>query len=143
MAGSVAVRPNGVLRLYCVCSVEHVVRLQCSLPMCKEGITGSQLGVGGMDLIIIPLQALSPITLVLRLSTAAFLVLRSLVWSCTLVPSTNTVWLRSSCALDHRMSVFFPHSALMESHASFAVPVVTTPRPATSVQLRVICPRAS
>ena len=32
MAGLVAVRLNGVLRLHCVCSVEHVVRLQCSLP---------------------------------------------------------------------------------------------------------------
>ena len=41
------------------------------------------------------------------------------------------------------MSVLFPHSAWMESHASLAVPVVTTPRPATSVQLRVMCPLAS
>jgi len=45
----------------------------------REGITGSHLGVGGMDLIRIPLQVSSVITDVLRLSTAAFLVRRTLI----------------------------------------------------------------
>jgi hypothetical protein len=38
----------------------------------KEGITGSHFVVGGMDLIITPLQASSDITEELRLSSVAF-----------------------------------------------------------------------
>ena len=65
------------------------------------------------------------------------------MWSWISVPSTYIVRLRASCAWDRRISVLFPHSFCMESQASLAVPVVTTPRLATSVQLRVMCPLAS
>ena len=54
----------------------------------SEGITGSHFDVGGIDLIIIPLHASSFITDVLKLSTAAFRVRKSLIWSWISVPST-------------------------------------------------------
>ena len=41
------------------------------------------------------------------------------------------------------MSILLPHSVCVESQASLAVPVVITPRLATSVQFRVMCPLAS
>jgi hypothetical protein len=44
----------------------------------KDGITGSHFAVGGIDLIIIPLQASSDIPEELRLSTAALRVLSNL-----------------------------------------------------------------
>jgi len=47
----------------------------------SEGITGSQFAVGGIDLIIIPLQVSSDIGEVLKLSTAAFRVHSSLICS--------------------------------------------------------------
>ena len=37
----------------------------------------------------------------------------------------------------------FPHSIWIKSQASLAVPIVATPRLATFVQLRVMCPHAS
>lgn len=40
------------------------------------------------------------------------------------------------------MSVLFPHSVWIDSQESLAVPVVITPRLVTSVQFRVIWPRA-
>jgi hypothetical protein len=43
----------------------------------KDGITGSHFGVGGIDLIMIPLHVSSLIIAALRLSTAAFRVLTS------------------------------------------------------------------
>jgi hypothetical protein len=45
----------------------------------NEGITGSHFAVGGMEQIITPLQVSSVIGIVLRLSTAAFRVRRSLM----------------------------------------------------------------
>ena len=47
----------------------------------SKGITSSHFAVGGIDLMIIPLQVLSVIAGVLRLSTATFLVQSSLTWS--------------------------------------------------------------
>ena len=80
----------------------------------KEGITGSQLAVGGMDRIIIPLQVSSDITEWVRWSTAAFRVRSNLIWSCISIPSVYSVRLRASCVCDRRMSVLFPHSFWME-----------------------------
>src|SRR6266540_3964808 len=54
-----------------------------------------------------------------------------------------TVPLSISCAWEQCISVLLPHSVWIESQASLAVPVVLTPRPATSVQLSVMCPCAS
>ena len=45
----------------------------------REGITGSHLVVGGIERIIIPLQASSSICVVLRLSTAILRVLSNLI----------------------------------------------------------------
>ena len=83
----------------------------------SKGITSSHFAVGGIDLMIIPLQVLSVIAGVLRLSTATFLVQSSLTWSWISVPLTNTVRLSASCAWDHRMLVLFPHSFWIESQA--------------------------
>ena len=47
----------------------------------NDGIMGSHLAVGGIDLMIIPLQASSLITEAFRLSTAAFRVRSSLTCS--------------------------------------------------------------
>ena len=38
----------------------------------RDGITGSHFDVGGIDQILIPLHALSPIVELLKLSTATF-----------------------------------------------------------------------
>ena len=47
--------------------------------MYKEGITGSQFDVGGIDRIIIPLQASSDIVELHRLSSATFRVRNNLI----------------------------------------------------------------
>jgi len=62
----------------------------------KEGITGSQFDVGGIDRIIIPLQVSSDIVELHRLSTAAFRVRINLIWSSIFVPSMYSVRLRAS-----------------------------------------------
>ncbi len=51
----------------------------------REGIIGNHLAVVGIERIMIPHQVSSEIALVLRLSTAALRVRRSLIWSCILV----------------------------------------------------------
>ena len=58
-------------------------------------------------------------------------------------PSEYSVQFKASCTCDWCISVLFPWSFCMESHASFTMPVVTTPRLATSVQLSVIWPLTS
>src|SRR6266508_717195 len=60
-----------------------------------------------------------------------------------LIPSMYTVLLSISCAWERHISILLPHSVWIESQASLAVPVVLTPRPATSVQLSMMCPCAS
>jgi hypothetical protein len=45
----------------------------------RDGITGSHFDVGGMDLIMIPLQVSSDIISAPKLSTAAFLVRKILI----------------------------------------------------------------
>jgi hypothetical protein len=62
----------------------------------KEGITGSQFDVGGIDRIIIPLQVSSDIVELHRLSTAAFRIRINLIWSSISVPSMYSVRLRAS-----------------------------------------------
>jgi len=64
----------------------------------REGIIGNHLAVVGIERIMIPRQVSSEIALVLRLSTAALRVRRSLIWSCILVPSAYMVLLSNSWA---------------------------------------------
>src|ERR1700678_4169628 len=106
-------------------------------------MTGIHFADGGIDQIIISLQASSDIPDILILSTAAFLVRSKFTWSWIFVPSTYMVLLRASWACEQHISVIFPHSSWMESQASLAVPPVMTPRLVTSVQLSVRCPLAS
>ena len=47
----------------------------------REGITGNHLAVGGIERMIIPLHASSPICVPLRLSTAIFRILSNLTCS--------------------------------------------------------------
>ena len=75
----------------------------------NEGITGSHFGEGGIDQMRIPLQVSSDIIEVLKLSTVAFLVCRTLIWSWISVPSAYRVRLSASWACDFRMSVLFLH----------------------------------
>ena len=89
---------------------------------------GSHFCVGGMEHIMIPHQVSLVITDVLKLSTAAFLVRKRLIYSWISVPSTYLVLLSASWAWEHHISVLFPHLVWIDPQASFAVPVVFTLR---------------
>ena len=48
------------------------------------------------------------------------------------------VLLRASCACDCCILMILPHSVWIDSHASLAIPVITTLRLVMSIQLRVM-----
>ena len=68
------------------------------LNLYSDGITGSHFMVGGIDRMMIPLQVSSVIGVVVRLSTAAFRILRVLICSWISLPSTYMVRFSASWA---------------------------------------------